>query len=203
MIVIQSEHLYAQIENIIGISNPKFSVMRDHYYKQFPKYSEQKYAEDQSGYLRKEHTDKNYTHFKRWEEFSSTRLMPDGTFPPSNLISDAVFEKQIQKSKNKFEQKLSGKPEWTSIGPIQIPAGGGNGRINCIQMHPNLPNLIWAGSAAGGAWKSTDYGQTWKTTCDDLFSMGVSDIAMPWNIQILSIWQRVTMMPVRRTQLEL
>lgn len=48
-------------------------------------------------------------------------------------------------------------------------------------MHPNLTNLIWAGSAAGGAWKSTDFGQTWTTTCDDLFSMGVSDIAMPWN----------------------
>jgi len=181
MFIFQSVSLYSQIERIIGISDPKFSVMRDHFYKQFPKYSEQSYSDEKSGYLRREHTDKNYTHFKRWEDFWSTRLMPDGTFPPSNLISDAIFEKNALKAKNKFEQKLSSKPEWSIIGPIEIPKGGGNGRINCIQMHPNLPNLIWAGSAAGGAWKSTDYGQTWKTTCDDLFSMGVSDIAMPWN----------------------
>ena len=181
MFIFQSVSLYSQIERIIGISDPKFSVMRDHFYKQFPKYSEQNYSDDKSGYLRREHTDKNYTHFKRWEDFWSTRLMPDGTFPPSNVLIDAIVEKNAQKAKSKFEQKLSAKPEWSIIGPVEIPIGGGNGRINCIQMHPNLPNLIWAGSAAGGAWKSTDYGQTWKTTCDDLFSMGVSDIAMPWN----------------------
>ncbi len=179
--LMQSSALFSQIEKIIGITDPKFSVMRDHFYKQFPKYSEQNYSNEKEGYLRREHTDKNYTHFKRWEEFWSNRLMPDGTFPPANIISDAIFEKNAQKAKRKAEQTFSGKPNWTIIGPIEIPKGGGNGRINCIQMHPNLPNLIWAGSAAGGAWKSTDYGQTWKTTCDDLFSMGVSDIAMPWN----------------------
>ena len=94
MFMFQSFSLYSQIERIIGISDPKFSVMRDHFYKQFPKYSEQSYSDDKSGYLRREHTDKNYTHFKRWEDFWSTRLMPDGTFPPSNLISDAIFEKK-------------------------------------------------------------------------------------------------------------
>lgn len=179
--LMQSISVFSQIEKIIGITDPKFSVMRDHFYKQYPKYSEQNYSNEKAGYLRREHTDKNYTHFKRWEDFWSTRLMPDGTFPPANIMSDAIFEKNAQKAKRKSEQSLSAKPEWSIIGPIEIPKGGGNGRINCIQMHPNLPNLIWAGSAAGGAWKSTDYGQTWKTTCDDLFSMGVSDIAMPWN----------------------
>jgi len=91
MFMFQSFSLYSQIERIIGISDPKFSVMRDHFYKQFPKYSEQSYSDEKSGYLRREHTDKNYTHFKRWEDFWSTRLMPDGTFPPSNIISDAIF----------------------------------------------------------------------------------------------------------------
>lgn len=172
--------LQAQIEQVIGITDDKFSVMRDHFYKQHPKYSEQTYGTG-SGYLRREHTDKNYTHFKRWEEFWSNRLMPDGTFPSGLMITNAINQKHEQRASTKNEQKLGADPQWSLIGPVQIPKNGGNGRINCITMHPNLTNLLWAGSAAGGAWKSTDFGQTWITTCDDLFSMGVSDIAMPWN----------------------
>ncbi len=177
---VQSVRLQAQIDQVIGITDDKFSVMRDHFYKQNPKYSEQSYG-SQSEYLRIEHTDKNFTHFKRWEQFWSNRLMPDGTFPSTMMITNAINQKLEQRAIKKNESKFGADPQWTLIGPVQIPKNGGNGRINCITMHPNLTNLIWAGSAAGGAWKSTDFGQTWTTTCDDLFSMGVSDIAMPWN----------------------
>jgi len=180
-LVVSNLSLNAQIENIIGITDPKFSVMRDYYYKNHPKYNQQTFATQEGGYVRIEHIDKNHTHFKRWEDFWSQRLMPDGTFPSSALIPNAIQEKLQNRVVNKFEKTFSSDPQWSIIGPVQIPKGGGNGRINCITMHPNVTNLIWAGSAAGGAWKSTDFGQTWKTTCDDLFSMGVSDIAMPWN----------------------
>lgn len=172
---------FGQIEQIIGTSDEKFSVMRDYFYKNNPKYSEQTYATKESGYLRLEHTDKNYTHFKRWESFWAHRLMPDGTFPNGELIINAINDKLSQRIRSKSEKPFGADPQWSIVGPIQVPKGGGNGRINCITLHPNVPSLIWVGSAAGGAWKSTDYGQSWSTTCDDLFSMGVSDIAMPWN----------------------
>lgn len=173
--------VFGQIEQIIGITDSKYSVMRDHFYKLNPKYAEHNYGSKEFGYLRIEHTDKNLTHFKRWENFWANRLMPDGTFPSSELIINAINQKQQQRLKQKNEQLFASDPQWSIVGPIQIPKGGGNGRINCITVHPNLTNLIWAGSAAGGAWKSTDFGKSWATTCDDLFSMGVSDIAMPWD----------------------
>ncbi|MFZ9814933.1 MAG: VPS10 domain-containing protein [Candidatus Kapaibacteriota bacterium] len=174
--------VFGQIEQIIGITDSKYSVMRDHFYKQNPKYAEHIYGSKESEYLRIEQTDKNLTHFKRWENFWANRLMPDGTFPSSELIINAINQKQQQRLKQKkYEQLFASDPKWSLVGPIQTPNGGGNGRINCITVHPNLTNLIWVGSAAGGAWKSTDFGDTWNTTCDDLFSMGVSDIAMPWD----------------------
>lgn len=102
---VQSVRLQAQIDQVIGITDDKFSVMRDHFYKQNPKYSEQSYG-SQSEYLRIEHTDKNFTHFKRWEQFWSNRLMPDGTFPSSMMITNAINQKLEQRAIKKMNQSL-------------------------------------------------------------------------------------------------
>jgi len=69
--------------------------------------------------------------------------MPDGTFPSSMMITNAINQKLEQRAIKKNESKFGADPQWTLIGPVQIPKNGGNGRINCITMHPNLTNLIW------------------------------------------------------------
>ena len=62
---------------------------------------------------------------------------------------------------------------WLSIGPRNI-----NGRIKCLAIHPIDPNTIYAGSADGGVWKSTDAGQSWKPKWDDLTSMSIGALAI-------------------------
>src|SRR3982074_3327717 len=43
------------------------------------------------------------------------------------------------------------------IGPTNI-----GGRMTSIVSHPQKPDCIWAGAAAGGVWQSSDAGRTWR-----------------------------------------
>ena len=49
--------------------------------------------------------------------------------------------------------------------------------MNRIHLNPDFPDVIWAGAAAGGAWKSSDKGTTWTPMTDGIPSIGVTDIA--------------------------
>ena len=47
--------------------------------------------------------------------------------------------------------------KFRNIGPA-----GMSGRITCITTHPNNAQIIFAGAASGGLWKSVNNGQTWE-----------------------------------------
>lgn len=49
-----------------------------------------------------------------------------------------------------FSRMSSG---WTALGPLNF-----SGRILCLGFDPNNANVIWAGSAGGGLWKTTNGG---------------------------------------------
>lgn len=120
-----------------------------------------------------------YKPFKRMEWFWEQRLYPNGYIrSPKDMLLD--FN---EAQKNKYSNSLqSFKPQWKELGPINVPVdaindGTGLGRINCIELHPDLIGTIWVGSSMGGAWKTTNSGKTWQ--CADFttfLSMGVSDI---------------------------
>ena len=58
-------------------------------------------------------------------------------------------------------------PAWQSVGPTNI-----GGRITCLLLHPTNANIIYAGSAAGGVWKSNDNGTTWSNIFNESYSIG-------------------------------
>jgi photosystem II stability/assembly factor-like uncharacterized protein len=178
LVLINAVSAYAQIHELIGTNPGNFFEMRDFYYKS----RAGKVSTDQKlGYspFKPEFTRAGENHFKRWEYFWAGRVMDDGSFPSGELMMKAINDKAAQKAlKQKSETKLSAQAEWKHVGPKDIPQGGGAGRINCIQLHPLNPSLIWAGAAAGGAWKSTDMGRSWSSSTDNLLSIGVSDIAI-------------------------
>ena len=118
---------------------------------------------------------KGWKQFKRWENFISPRVYPDGVLRP-----EILFEEY-----NKLENQSPAMPSgvWTQVGPDDVPlvssgSKRGIGRVNSIAFHPNDPDIIYVGAPAGGFWKSTDHGQTWATTTDFLTNLGVSDIAI-------------------------
>jgi photosystem II stability/assembly factor-like uncharacterized protein len=73
--------------------------------------------------------------------------------------------------------------EWTQAGPSNIP-----GRITDLAVHPSQPQVIYAASAAGGVYKSTDLGSTWTAIFDSTGTQSIGAIAIhPDNPNILYV----------------
>ncbi len=70
-----------------------------------------------------------------------------------------------------------GSSPWVSIGPAPI-ASVDAGRVAAVVIDPRDRNVIYAGAAQGGIWKSTDGGNTWRPLTDDQCSLATGSIAL-------------------------
>jgi PKD repeat protein len=108
--------------------------------------------------------------FKRWEEFMSPRVFPDGNLPNPMATFYAL------KRNNTFRNNQN-YGNWLSLGP-NTPVTHGIGRINFITFHPNDTNIIYVGAPSGGLWKSTNAGLNWTTNTDNLPVIGFTDLVI-------------------------
>lgn len=124
-----------------------------------------------------------YQQFKRWEWFMEQRTFPSGIFPSPEVLYNEYQGYKTQYGSHNARMASN----WSFIGPHVVPAnGGGAGRINCLAFDPANANVLWAGAACGGLWKSTDGGATWSSNTDLLPSLSISDIVIdPSNPQIM------------------
>ena len=113
--------------------------------------------------------------FKRWEWYWETRVNAQtGEFPTTSAWEEM---QKFQADNPGSVKSVSG--NWTSVGPTASPGGyAGLGRLNCVGFHPTDNNTIYAGSASGGLWKTTNGGTTWSVLNDNLAVLGVSDICI-------------------------
>lgn len=131
---------------------------------------------------------RGYKQFKRWEHFWEARVYPSGRIPEPMEIYKGVKnfkEAEYIDVEKSGDSPLSQNLEWKLLGPIITPETTpavrhqGIGRVNVIRFHPTNANELWAGSASGGVWKSTDGGKSWKVfPFTNFLSLGVSDIAV-------------------------
>jgi hypothetical protein len=71
--------------------------------------------------------------------------------------------------------------DWTWLGPGNI-----GGRIRSIVIDPNNANRVFAGSVAGGIWRTTDAGVTWAPVNDFMANLTVSTMVInPNNANIM------------------
>lgn len=116
------------------------------------------------------------------------------TFPhftaDKTALGDAIKTLRRMKGKNILSrnvpsanhtiQKLTARP-WQFAGPANI-----GGRISDIEYDPQNPDILYAGAATGGVFKSTDGGWSWMPVFDDQAILSVGDIAVdPDNPQII------------------
>lgn len=124
--------------------------------------------------------------YKRWENFVEPRVAPSG-----DLSQIAEGSKELEKliTNPAYRSMMQSGGSWQPLGASVVPTGGGGaGRVNCIRFHPTNPAIIYAGTPAGGLWKSTTSGTSWTTNTDLLPSMGVNDVAVdPTNPNIMYI----------------
>ncbi|HEY6626068.1 MAG TPA: T9SS type A sorting domain-containing protein, partial [Ignavibacteriaceae bacterium] len=72
---------------------------------------------------------------------------------------------------------------WEFIGPLNV-----GGRVVDIEFNPSNPNIVYAGFATGGVFKSTDMGNSWLPVFDSLAVLTVGDIAIdPQNPDVVYI----------------
>ncbi len=77
---------------------------------------------------------------------------------------------------------------WQSIGPTTINSGSAAGRVTAIAVHPTQQNVVFAGGAQGGVWKSVDGGTTWTPLTDVQCSLAVGSITLdPVNPNIIYV----------------
>ena len=62
---------------------------------------------------------------------------------------------------------------WYPAGPYNI-----NGRVKSLAIHPTNNDLVYAGAANGGVWKTTDGGDTWRPLWTTESTMAVSGLAV-------------------------
>jgi photosystem II stability/assembly factor-like uncharacterized protein len=63
--------------------------------------------------------------------------------------------------------------DWECVGPTNI-----GGRMTSLICHPTRPDVIWAGAAGGGVWKSEDAGKTWRPLWHGEDSLNVGSLAI-------------------------
>lgn len=77
-------------------------------------------------------------------------------------------------------------PTWEFIGPTNLAVphnqfqgvGPVNGRINALAVDPNNPDILYAGAAAGGVFKSYDGGNIWVNISENWKSLPVNCITL-------------------------
>lgn len=149
-------------------------------YKKTPAYKEEKEEEArekrEGGKVEKEGM--NYL-FERWVWYQKQHLDEKG-YIVSPMKTYTEWTKYQEKLNKNIAARTTASPaNWVFQGPDSTPGGySGIGRINAIAFHPTNANIILAGSAGGGTWKTTDAGHTWAPLYGNLPTLGVSDIVI-------------------------
>lgn len=131
---------------------------------------------------------KAFKQYSRWEYYWQSQLDVSGNFVSPKQVLDSWEEVK------KMEQSLpsNATANWSYLGPDVLPtatsmAYPGMGRINAISFQPNQTNIVWAGAAGGGLWKSSNGGTNWEVKGDNLPVLGISDIAISYTGDTLYI----------------
>jgi Secretion system C-terminal sorting domain len=161
-----SQYAYEAVEKL---ENPTFMEVHKVLSDEFAKEETSRYC--------------GYKQFKRWEDFWYPRMMNSQVMPdPARILSQYQEWEEKYKEINMLEDKV-----WELKGPIFNPESEtgtsvreqGLGRINCIVFHPDDTDIIFAGAASGGLWKSTNNGESWVTyPFTEFMGIGVSDFAI-------------------------
>lgn len=96
---------------------------------------------------------------------------------PGNIIQPDGLGKAYEKMRRTMAlQKRSAEEPWESIGPDNI-----GGRVLALALDPDSANVLWAGSASGGLWRSRTGGagaDAWDYVNTGFNVLSVSTIAI-------------------------
>jgi len=110
----------------------------------------------------------------KWYQIQRTYGNPDVNINERLQAAYAQIRNTSQSSLSKLT--LTAANAWTNMGPVNIA-----GRIRALAIHPAKPNVIYAGAASGGVWKSTNNGLSWNPTSDFMSVLPIGALAIDPN----------------------
>lgn len=98
------------------------------------------------------------------------------TFPYYKADAEA-YRKEMKKAQSMKNQSSNrGLQQIDFAGPTNV-----GGRISDIEFNPEDTDIVYAGSATGGVFKSSDMGLTWSPIFDDQANLSIGDIGIDPN----------------------
>ena len=122
--------------------------------------------------------------YQRWLFENEPKFYPSG----DRMEVDPHYTAKAYKTflrNNPSLKKLIFEEGWEELGPYYIEQVTGHyavglGRVESFYIDHD-PNIIYLGSRSGGFWKTSNGGETWSNTTDDLIATGVNTIAVDPN----------------------
>jgi photosystem II stability/assembly factor-like uncharacterized protein len=107
------------------------------------------------------------------ESWWQARAYPDPTYLNDKWWAAWEHEQALRTENTSYnEHARITYGAWTNLGPNNGPGG----RILTIAVNPTTTSTVWAGSASGGLWKSTNGATNWSYVPTNLPLLGVSSI---------------------------
>ncbi len=106
------------------------------------------------------------------DQFWLIRSFPD-TIMDIAAYEYALLEARRQDRQQRIMASAGFGAQWKLEGPVNIA-----GRINAIAMHPGDHDIIYAGNAAGGVFKTTDGGLHWTPVFDEHSHLAIGHLAI-------------------------
>lgn len=109
---------------------------------------------------------------------------------PSGQIDGAAYQRalkdrafQLQSLPADDETKDLTTMPWAFAGPINV-----GGRVTDVERIPGTPGTIFVGAAAGGVFRSNDFGTEWEPIFDEQPTLAIGDIAIsPSNHEVVYV----------------
>ena len=120
-------------------------------------------------------------------EYDRIRLYSGGERNLAVLLQDALRRKRAMPPGGTMPMALVD-TRWRALGPDRVMTNGvaTAGRVSAIAIHPTDMNILYAGGAQGGVWRSDDAGANWRPLTDRECSLAMGSIAIdPVNPDII------------------
>ena len=108
--------------------------------------------------------------FAAQQFFLAQRLSPDVPEYPLEHLFEVVDVLDVRRART--TNVTSGR-RWVELGPGNI-----GGRTRAIAIDPADHDTLYAGGVAGGVWKSTDRGLSWRALDDRMLNLAVSTLVI-------------------------
>ena len=129
------------------------------------------------------------------EWFLGQRAAPERTLPEQAIARALEHARAFNADERAGRPRIMGAKavesasDWLSLGPSRIPNGQTDGtplspvsgRVSAIAVHPTNPDIVYAGGALGGVWKTTNAtaaSPTWIPLTDTQPSLSVGSIVI-------------------------